>query len=378
MNWQMFKDGDTETLDSWNQSATACLRKVSPDMNNVELILPAAEMAKFALTRNIDLMGQIRVLFRDGEERKFDIPMPYHGVFVAHGGDAENKDAPQRLVWSSWFGEMPGLRKVRVANGEEVLRMGLPDGQFILVDEKKLSKFDLNEIAFVRWWAKEFPGVYDKGLLHVLAKYEKGFGGEKTRRAEFCNDVRDWAEKLEGKLKILDADDLDHRMAVTFPIWLRNRLLRLYYRFFVLQDGTRDSWEELARALVPVPSIGRQRYTGFDVIRPDNILEAAGRICGIKRFKVSRRYVGFLPAAFRQNHPSFEGRICPIESPESEMVGIQLQLARGAWVDENGQINAKSGRLGEAAIPSRLPVRWCTSLIPFLYHNDDARSMMGA
>ena len=107
MNWQMFKDGDTETLDSWNQSATACLRKVSPDMNNVELILPAAEMAKFALTRNIDLMGQMRVLFRDGEERKFDIPMPYHGVFVAHGGDAENKDAP-----SGWSG-VPGSARCR-------------------------------------------------------------------------------------------------------------------------------------------------------------------------------------------------------------------------------------------------------------------------
>ena len=185
MNWLMFKDGDAETLESWNKSATECLRKVSPDVDKVELILPTAEMAKFALTRNIDLMGQIRVLFRDGEERKFDIPLPYHGVFVAHGGDAENKDAPQRLVWSSWLGEMPGLRKVRVANGKEALRLGLPDGQFILVDEKKLSRFDLNEIAFVRWWAKEFPGVYDKELLHVLAKYEKGLGDEKTARAEF-------------------------------------------------------------------------------------------------------------------------------------------------------------------------------------------------
>jgi hypothetical protein len=116
---------------------------------------------------------------------------------VAHGGDAENKDAPQRLVWSSWLGEMPGLRKVRVANGKEALRLGLPDGQFILVDEKKLSRSDWNEIAFVRWWAKSFPGAYDKGLLRVL---EKVLEDEKVRRVEFCEDVRDWAEKHEDKL----------------------------------------------------------------------------------------------------------------------------------------------------------------------------------
>ncbi|MBR4654412.1 MAG: hypothetical protein IKO72_13720 [Kiritimatiellae bacterium] len=378
MNWLMFKDGDAETLESWNKSATDCIRKVAPDVDKVELILPTAGDAKFAYKNNVDLMGSFCVSFKDGDKREFEIPLPYHGIFVAHGGDAENKDAPQRLVWSSWLGEMPGLRKVRVANGKEALRLGMPDGQFILVDEKKLSRSNWNEIAFVLWWAKAFPGAYDEELFRVLAKYEKVLEDEKAERLEFCKDVRDWTEKHEGKLKILDADDLDHRMAVTFPIWLRNRLLRLYYRVFVSQKSKRDSWNDLARALVPISSIGQRWYNGFDVIRPDNILEAAGRICGIKRFKVSRRYVGFLPAAFRQNHPSFEGRICPIESPESEMVGIQLQLARGAWVDKTGQINAKSGRLGEAALPSGLPVSWCTSLIPFLNHNDDARSMMGA
>ena len=378
MNWLMFKDGDEETLESWNKSATACLREVSSDVDEVKLVLPAAGDAESAYKNNIDLMGRFCISFESGDKRESEIPLPYHGVFVTHGGDAENKDAPQRLVWSSWLGERPGLRKVRAANGEEALRLGLPDGQFILVDEKKQSRFDRDEIAFVRWWAKAFPGFYDEGLLRVLANDERVLKDGKAGRAKICEDVRDWAEKHEGDLKVLDADDLDHRMAVTFPIWLRNRLLRLYHRFFVLHKGTRGSWEELARELVPVSSIGQQRYAGFDTIRPDNILEAAGRICGIKRFKVSRRYAGVLPAAFRQNHPSFEGRICPIESPESEMVGIQLQLARGAWVDANGQINAKSGRLGEAALPSRLPVSWCTSLVPFLNHNDDARSMMGA
>lgn len=359
MNWLMFKDDDAETLESWNNSATECVRNVSSEVDEVSLILPAAEDAKFAYAKNLDLTGRFCISFTDGDTQEFDIPLPYHGIFVARGAGAENKDAPQRLVWSSWLGEMPGLRKVRVPNGKEPeLRLGLPDGRFIRIGGEKLSKSDQYDIAFVHWWAKFFPGVYGAVLDYA--------------------DLKEWAQANQDKIETFDADDLDHRMAVTFPVWLRNRLLRLYYRFFVLKNGTRDSWSDLAAELVPISSIGERRFNGFDVIRPDNILEAAGRICGIKRFKMSRSHVGFLPAEFRQNHPSFEGRICPIESPESEMVGIQLQLARGAWVDATGQINAKSGRLGEAALPSRPPVSWCTSLIPFLNHNDDARSMMGA
>ena len=358
MNWLMFKDGDGETLKSWEKSATDCLRKVSSDLNAVELILPTAEKARFALAKGLDLTGCIVFSFKGGEIRKFEIPLPYHGLFVARGTSADNKNAVRRLVWSSWLGERPGLRIVRKPYGQKELRLGLPDGRFIAVISKnEISKIrNRNEIAFIRWWAEIFPGVYGEELT--------------------CDGLTKWLTKKEN-VSAVDADDLGHRMAVTFPVWLRNRLLQLYYRHFVAPNGTR-SWDMLATELVPISAIGDRRFNGFDFIRPDNILEAAGRICGIKRFKASRSQVGFFPAAYRQNHPSFEGRICPIESPESEMVGIQMQLARGAWVDAAGQIVAKSGRLGEAALPSWPPVSWCTSLIPFLNHNDDARSMMGA
>jgi len=353
MNWLMFKDGDAATLESWNKSVTECLKNVSSEVTEVKLILPTADDAKFAYAKNLDLTGRFCISFTDDDTREFDLPLPYHGVFVARGAGAENKDAPQRLVWSSWLGEMPGLRKVHVPNGKEPeLRLGLPDGRFVHIGGEKLSKSDQYDIAFARWWAKFFPGVYDAILDYA--------------------DLKEWVQANQDKIETFDADDLDHRMAVTFPVWLRNRLLRLYYRFFVLKKGTRDSWGELVAELVPISSIGERRFNGFDVIRPDNILEAAGRICGIKRYKVSRSRVGFLPAEFRQNHPSFEGRICPIESPESEMVGIQLQLARGAWVDAEGRIVAAKENGCQSS------VSWCTSLIPFLNHNDDARSMMGA
>ena len=290
MNWLMFKDGDEETLESWNKSATECLKKVSSEVAEVKLILPTADDAKFAYAKNLDLTGRFRISFTDGDTREFDIPLPYHGVFVTRGVGTENKNASQRLVWSSWLGEMPGLRKVRVPNGKELeLRLGLPDGRFIRIGEQKLSKSDQYEIAFVQWWAKFFPNVYGVVLD--------------------CADLKEWVQVNLDKIETFDADDLDHRMAVTFPIWLRNRLLRLYYRFFVLKKGTRDSWEMLAAELVPVSSIGERRFNGFDVIRPDNILEAAGRICGITRRVPACRIPTESPLVRRTHLPDREPRV---------------------------------------------------------------------
>lgn len=376
MNWLLFGDGDRETVEAWERSVSDCLRKVSPGFAEVRLNLPSGEDATFALSNNLDLTGSMDFSFRNGETLKYEMPLPYHGVFVKSGVDAENRDSARRMVWSSWLGEMPGIRWTRVANGNKDLRLGLPDGRFIVVDRTRRSKANnLSEIPFVLWWARLHKNAYRNGLLDILARHGHA-NRNKNSFGAFCDDVTKWAEAND--VGESDADDLDHRMAVTFPVWLRNRLLRLYYHYFVARNGGRDSWADLAAALVPAFETGRNRFHGFEVVRPDNILDAAGRICGIKRFRVGRKGAGFMPAEFRQNHPSFERRICPIETPESELVGVQLQLARGAWVDEDGRINAKSGRLGEAAPPSLLPVSWCTSLIPFLNHNDDARSMMGA
>ena len=79
-----------------------------------------------------------------------------------------------------------------------------------------------------------------------------------------------------------------------------------------------------------------------------------------------------LPAPYRQNHPSFRGRICPVQSPESELVGLSLHLARGAKVDWDGRITpADTGRSHEE-------LGFGAGLVPFYEHNDGARCMMGA
>ena len=187
MNWLMFKAGDDETLKSWGQSVADCLKMASPDLNAVELVLPTAEKARSALAKGLDLMGCIVFSFKGGEKRKFEIPLPYHGFFVARGASAENKNAVQRLVWSSWLGEMPGLRQVRVPNGKTELRLGLPDGRFIRIGEKnKWHKSDRDEIAYAGWWAK----VVARAPSPLL----QGRGGLATPLQDPNLDLKEWAK----------------------------------------------------------------------------------------------------------------------------------------------------------------------------------------
>ena len=70
----------------------------------------------------------------------------------------------------------------------------------------------------------------------------------------------------------------------------------------------------------------------------------------------------------RQIHPSHYRCICPVETPESEKVGLNLHLAASASVDFKGaKLTAGDLSLGVSA-----------ALIPFIAHNDPNRALMGA
>lgn len=70
----------------------------------------------------------------------------------------------------------------------------------------------------------------------------------------------------------------------------------------------------------------------------------------------------------RQIHSSHHGCICPVETPESEKVGLNLHLAARASVDFK-QAELKSGDLSLGV---------SAALIPFIAHNDPNRALMGA
>ena len=164
-------------------------------------------------------------------------------------------------------------------------------------------------------------------------------------------------------------DDLSNRRLRTFPRQLLRELCR---RIKLTKDDVFDGayWDRTA--VVPLKSWLLSSAALVQRVRPHNASDLMSQICGVRRYVVSRHgAMGFAPEK-RLNHPSYDGRICPVDTPESEMVGISLQLARGAWVDKEGMIHPTES----AKVLDR--ISWGAALVPFSHHNDGARNMMGA
>jgi DNA-directed RNA polymerase beta subunit len=94
----------------------------------------------------------------------------------------------------------------------------------------------------------------------------------------------------------------------------------------------------------------------------------------VRRYNYPRNILDRLPAKRRQNHPSFKGYICPVESPESKLVGLTLHLTKGVRVDAWGNMVTEY----ENTQNPEYMLGYGASLVPFYEHNDGARSMMGA
>lgn len=128
--------------------------------------------------------------------------------------------------------------------------------------------------------------------------------------------------------------------------------------------GRARAWPTTHRVLAP--------FTDPRIIQPLDLTNPLAEHSHLR--KVTRRGPGgvnarYGAAAGRDLHDSHHGALCPFETPESQYIGLNLHLARGAKV-ANGEIaasDANDGWLGGAA-----------SLIPFLAHDDAARALMGA
>jgi len=210
-----------------------------------------------------------------------------------------------------------------------------------------------------------------------------------------------------GELPLSDQDDLTHRSLITFPVWLIGRLCDELLRAIVTglpdrrlaadfiyalrsgesldTDRTAMVWSHLVEKAAVIASrmvpLRRTRINDEEAVDqamglhygdPTNPVDMVARLTRVKRLSMKSGDMGELPAEYRQNHPSFRGRLCPVTSPESELVGLTLQLAEGATVDLDGRIHP-----GSAAEPIN-DLGYGAGLIPFFQHNDGARNMMGA
>ncbi len=324
------------------------------------------------------------------------VPMPFHGVFVFQSTSDEPVGEESRSTlwtWCPWLTEAPGLRYVRGQTHREQVsaRIGSGGGLYIdlpitdeqgrrLTEEQFARQFSPPSGAFLIQCPERLP----TDLLDVILSASQSLAVSPTS-ACWPRVWRDYVLPRAENHAPTDLDDLRHRMLMNYPLWLVSRLVASLYERAFLQRGARrgtpgDRWTRLLReaaaveASVAIASASLRDWVRargvLHAFRPTNPIDAISQLTQLKRYDVARSTIENMPAVYHQNHPSFERRICPVETPESEALGISLHLAKGASTDRYGIIQPCSEEehgLGYAA-----------SLIPFFEHNDGARNMMGA
>lgn len=408
MNWLLLR-GEKDAA-SWSDECGRDLGHIlgfaktnpSEPVFRVGLDVPSAEAAKAALEANTDLMGEMRVSFAGQSENvlKLSFPLPFHGAFIRRSSDEKRSIS---YVWCPWLSEAQGFRFIKPiakdSRDKVYWRMGLPGGYYFQMPCTKLTNKQMEKllpdrgVRFVDTsvypcWVQDIISKHAPHLPHITAANAKAFWRELHLQA--VDQIQN------GSVTVTDEDDLGHRALMSFPVWLKFQFCERFLQQLRSADKTlwskldRESknvadridiflqlWEKLipqsetmADRLVPFEALIRQGRLHF--CSPENPADMAASLTRISRLGAKRDVLEMLPSEYRQNHPSFRGRICPVQTPESAMVGLSLQLAQGAKVLHTGII-----ALADSADPS-LELGYGAGLIPFYEHNDGARSMMGA
>ena len=241
---------------SWAKAAyehlSYVLRPVFGEGLTVDLKLPDAEAAKREVSGNLDLLGEMVLMWSAVSDKplRLEIPTPYHGLFVKRREDSRT---PDLAVWASWLGELPGFRYMRKPGDSKKVfwRLGLPGGGYVQAPCGKLDG-DQKQRAFPERlrilpprsaWPQFLHAASDlKGLVDVPTKEEPNKAGG------FWGLVHDLAvkNKPSGGAAITDEDDLDYRVLVTFPVWLKSKLVEAMVA--TILDMVGDESSEVVRA----------------------------------------------------------------------------------------------------------------------------------
>ncbi|MEI8197843.1 MAG: hypothetical protein WCI73_18260, partial [Phycisphaerae bacterium] len=347
--------------------------------------------------------------------------MPVGGVFFRHG---PHDIAPATFVWPTCMQEAAGLRYLKknfLGDDGAYWRLGLNDGGYI---EGPVGASDGESVTVRR---AVFLGplhayssiiqpdlstrviwpVNDEGQPHINRLRKKT---RWRRRSDTASDVhlmpnpvwRNIAALASGAFgeKLLTEEfDLTHKVLGDYWFCLRASLPQCLAR--ILQEHRCDkdtpvaegqkiqdlmsgrgpfdpsvarlAWSIIGKQEAAIAvAISTPRAGALEHVEIANPVDA---ISSTTQFaKLTTRVPEHLPAWRRQNHPSFEGYVCPVQTPESTRVGISLFLARGAKVESG------TGRLLHEGIPNRATdvLGFAASLVPFFHHNDGARNMMAA
>ncbi|KAB2891155.1 MAG: hypothetical protein F9K32_05455 [Desulfobulbaceae bacterium] len=343
---------------------------------NVTMRCPGNDEVSFCLRNNRTLTATIEVRWSgSGKVLRFTFPYPFQGVFILHT-DNSLKGHAGKWIWHPRLVGKPGLWKIRkhskkqgVRSWEEFLRFVSKGTLYVDFPFKSGSENSICEDSL-------------ESLIDVSEKFKLRFGTGQvvSERELFTKNILNEYKETSINKEAIDVQDIAWQRLYTYSALLIERIHNFLADTIQRKKKSlpvSSQWNNLCQLassykLIPTSDYINSGWLHF--FDPLNSLEALAKLTSLQRYAYPKDVIDQLPAIFRQNHPSYQGIICPVETPESKKVGITLHLARGVRTDSQGQLyrpdneqTEVDGDLGYGA-----------SLVPFYQHNDGPRSMMGA
>jgi hypothetical protein len=323
--------------------------------------------------QNQTLKAQLTLCWSNSDKPiELSFPAPYHGVFVLRSSDSNQS---KLRYWFPTLIEIPGEWLIREDDNRSsiVLKNAYPGNR--VRSYKRSSR--------PSWNVKPKPimvASLSKSGLRLIAE----------------NEIEDMDRLFSAKLETsnenqttYDEQSLAHLRLQTFNVYILENFLKTFINILVAdknleiekyilsgelgyQQKQQEIWDSLVKKTGTItnrffPVHFLKKYGRLKLFNPLNNIDSVSLLTSFRKIRQQKSYNPIT----HQNHPSYRNIICPIETPESAEVGLNLHLAAGAQTDIWGKLYPSSDKeedyLGLAA-----------SLVPFYQHNDAVRVMMGA
>ncbi len=373
---------------------------------DVHVIPPVAGDVSQCLRMNLALEATIEIRWSGSSDViSMKLPYPWEGVFILPG-----REKAARWIWHPWLVDQPGVHVLRHPEKKEktasdpdderslFMRLSVPGGHYVenrIDPDKSGNRKKITVKPSGKQRLEKF--VFSPDMMDTA-------GWQVFRGSQLISLARKWVEEKYMADNIesiaLDGQDMGYQRLYTYSASLLDRLLDTILRQILNAGEAPDRkqvrqlllekkdcspameylqamvWQGLYRARQELEAVAicperwrkRGRLHYFD---PLNGLDAIRKLTAVNRYAGGSEQLAHYPAAFRQNHKSFRGVFCPVDTPESKMVGITLHLARGVRTNTEGFLFPATEKA-----PDR-DLGWASSMVPFYHHNDGARNMMG-